>query len=169
MLTKRKPDLSSLYVFGCLCNVHLPDAWRSGDRHLADRSAYGLYLGPSEESPGHVAYIFSTKKMVVVPHLRVWEDQLPGLRGDSFTWFPPDAAHAQDHADLRVVADVAGPLPVPTDVVVPRGGGGAPDGGPADVAGFQEPPAALPRPVPSPSPPSPPPPPSPPSPAFGIV
>jgi len=173
LLTKRKPDLSSLYVFGCLCNVHLPDAWRSGDRHLADRSAYGLYLGPSEESPGHVAYIFSTKKMVVVPHLRVWEDQLPGLRGDRFTWFPPDAAPAQDHADLRVVADVAGPLagplPVPTGVVVPRGGGGAPDGGPADVAGLQEPPAALPRPVPSPSPPSPPPPPSPSSPAFGIV
>ena len=168
LLTRRKPDLSSLYVFGCLCNVHLPDAWRSGDRHLADRSAYGLYLGPSEESPGHVAYIFSTKKVVVVPHLRVWEDQLPGLRGDRFTWFPPDAAPAQDHADLRVVAGGAD-VPVPTDVVVPRGGGGAPDGGPADVAGLQEPPAALPLPVPSPSPPSPSPSPSPPSPAFGIV
>ena len=86
VLSHAKSDLSPAYAFGCLCSIYLPDAWREGDRHVADRGAFGLYLGPSELSPGHVVYLLSTSKVVVVPNVRVWEDEFPGIKGDRYTW-----------------------------------------------------------------------------------
>ena len=90
LLTRALPDLSNLYAFGCLCAFALHSAWREGDKHFADRGEYGIYLGPSEESPGHVVYSVASRKVRVVPRVRVWEDQFPGVNGDIFVWFPSD-------------------------------------------------------------------------------
>ena len=97
LLSRQHPSVANLYAFGCLCAATIPRPRREGDRHFADRGDFGLYLGPSEVSPGHVVYLFSTKAVQVVAKVRVWEDQFPGLKGHRYTWFndseplPPDA------------------------------------------------------------------------------
>ena len=88
MLTKAFPDLSNLYCFGCLCTAVVPPALRAGDKHLSDRGQPSLYLGPSEISPGHVIYLISARSVVTRPHIQVWEDQFPGLKGVNYIWFP---------------------------------------------------------------------------------
>ena len=88
ILTKRLPDLSCLYSFGCLCTAVIPSARRDGDKHFADRGQPSLYLGPSELSPGHVIYLISARTVVTRPHIQVWEDQFPGLKGVNYVWFP---------------------------------------------------------------------------------
>merc|ERR1712078_210525 len=76
------------YAFGCLCAAVIPVPRRDGDRHFADHGGMGLYLGPSEVSPGHVVYLFAAKVIQVVAKIRVWEDQFPGLKGHRYSWFP---------------------------------------------------------------------------------
>jgi hypothetical protein len=87
MLSHRLPDISYLYAFGCLCAAVLPTPRRVGDRHFADRGEYGLYLGPSEESPAHVVYLLSSRRVITAAKIRVWEDQFPGIKGNRFVWF----------------------------------------------------------------------------------
>ena len=116
VLTRRLPDLSYLHCFGCLCAVTLPDARRDGDRHFADRGQYALYLGPSEESPAHVVYVLSSRKVHTVAHIRVWEDRFPGVRGETFDWFPPDAL--ADGA-AGAAPSAAAPLPAAAAPVAP--------------------------------------------------
>ena len=54
-----------------------------------DRGAPGIYLGPSEESVGHVVYVFALRRAMPIAKIRVWEDEFPGLRGQStYRWFP---------------------------------------------------------------------------------
>ena len=124
LLSRQHPSVENLYAFGCLCAATIPRPRREGDRHFADRGDFGLYLGPSEVSPGHVVYLFSTKAVQVVAKLRVWEDQFPGLKGHRYTWFndseplPPDSGipesasappsghpSAPEPADLTAPAD----------------------------------------------------------------
>ena len=81
LLTRERPDISYLYSFGCLCAISTPPARRVGDHHFADRGETGLYMGPSEVSPGSVVYLPRSSRVVVVAKLRVWEDQFPGLPG----------------------------------------------------------------------------------------
>ena len=88
LLSRLPPSLAHLRTFGCLCEFTLHAAWREGDKHFGDRGEYGIYLGPSEESPASVVYQPSSRKLRVVPGVRAWEDQFPGLRGDTFNWFP---------------------------------------------------------------------------------
>mgnify|MGYP003688411697 FL=1 len=82
LLTGHPPDIRCLYAFGCLCAVVAPVPRRVGDRHFADRGWYGLYMGPSEESPGHVVYLLDSKRVIVAAKIRVWEDQFPGLKDE---------------------------------------------------------------------------------------
>ena len=87
LLSRALPDLQYLYTFGCLCSVTIPTANREGDRHFADRGLIGLYLGPSEVSPGSVVLTNAPNKRVIVSRqIRVWEDQFPGLDGTRTPW-----------------------------------------------------------------------------------
>ena len=124
LLTRSKPDLSNIYAFGCLCGMHLPaaSAWRSGDKHLADRGAFGLYLGPSEESPGHIVYLTARSKVIVVPQIQAWEDEFPGVKGDRFSWFadePAAAAPPQGGVPATLSALPAAPQNAPVGQVPP--------------------------------------------------
>ena len=77
-----------------MCTLHT--AWRDGDKHLADRGEFGLYLGPSEESPASVVYQPSTRQLRVVARVTTWEDQFPGIKGDRFEWFPESSDRASE-------------------------------------------------------------------------
>ena len=112
ILSKKLPDLSTLYSFGCLCTAAIPPARRQGDKHFADRGEPALYLGPSEISPGHVVYLLSARKVTTLPHIVVWEDQFPGLKGVNYTWFP--SADAPAPLPLNSPSDST-PTPAPAE------------------------------------------------------
>jgi len=119
LLSRQQPSVEGLYAFGCLCAATIPKPRRDGDRHFADRGDFGLYLGPSEISPGHVVYLFSTKVIQVVAKLRVWEDQFPGLKGHRYAWFPSDEALPPDSG---VPESVSAPPPDRPDAPEPAAG-----------------------------------------------
>ena len=140
-LTRRQPSLQDLYTFGCLCAVVVPSAHRHGDRHFADRGEHGLYLGPSEVSPGHVVYLLSSRKVQGVAKLsKVWEDNYPGVSGDRYVWFPEPLPGLPEPA----VPPLGGaPAPPPVDYVSSNDPSGSPR---------QQPPSPQsPAPAPSPS------------------
>ena len=91
---------------------------RDGDRHFADRGEYALYLGPSEECPAHVVYLLSSRRVVTVAKVRVWEDSFPGIKGDRYVWFNSPSAPLS-------VAELGG---APASAVAPGGAGAAPGG-----------------------------------------
>ena len=119
ILSKQLPDLSYLYTFGCLCLVTLPGPLRSGDKHFMDRGAPGIYLGPSEESIGHVVYIFALRRVMPVAKLRVWEDEFPGLRGQSYKWFPDAELEGAGPGGAELPSP-AGQSPAMTDSPTPE-------------------------------------------------
>ena len=114
VLSHSLPDLSALYCFGCLCAATLPTARRDGDRHFADRGEYAIYLGPSEESPAHVIYLLSSRRIDTRPKIRVWEDEFPGIRGERYAWFA-------DSTGADGVVPPAGGAPAATDGGFMRG------------------------------------------------
>ena len=73
LLSRALPSVENAYAFGCLCAAVIPVPRRDGDRHFADRGGMGLYLGPSEVSPGHVVYLFAAEGCLA-GHLH-WPDQ----------------------------------------------------------------------------------------------
>ena len=118
LLTRALPDITNLYAFGCLCSATLPIPRRVGDRHLADRGELELYMGPSEQSPAHVVYLLKSKRIVVSPKIRVWEDRFPGLKGCSYTWFDDHSNPVDESPHLssgiqshRYQTDIPGPPP----------------------------------------------------------
>ena len=86
ILTRRPADVQYLKAFGCLSAYRLPPARREGDKHLADRAGWGLYLGPSEESPAAVIYTFGNRSLSVTCHYHPYEDRFPGVKGVTFNW-----------------------------------------------------------------------------------
>jgi hypothetical protein len=119
MLSHKVPDISYLYVFGCLCATVLPTPRRIGDCHFANRGEYGLYLGPSEESPAHVVYILSSRRVVTAAKIRVWEDQFLGIKGSCYVWFSDmPLGEVPDNTD-----DGSAVLPAVGDIVIPSVGG----------------------------------------------
>jgi transposase InsO family protein len=107
MLTRELPDLSYLYSFGCLCKLTIPSTRREGDRHFADRGEMGIYMGPSEQSPGSVVFMPRSSRIVVVAKIQVWEDQFPGLTGHRYDWFPTAGRPtAQTEPEAPAVASI---------------------------------------------------------------
>ena len=116
LLSRALPSVENVYAFGCLCAAVIPVPRRDGDRHFADRGGMGLYLGPSEVSPGHVVYLFAAKVIQVVAKIRVWEDQFPGLKGHRYSWFPSSESLPPDSG----IADSTSAPPVragPADAI----------------------------------------------------
>ena len=85
-LTRQLADLFYLRTFGCLCVVTIPSPRRTGDHHFHDRGAAGLYMGPSETSPGSVVYLLSSRSLTVTRDLVCYEDRFPGSGGVRFDW-----------------------------------------------------------------------------------
>ncbi|EOD36170.1 hypothetical protein EMIHUDRAFT_226763 [Emiliania huxleyi CCMP1516] len=113
------PSVENVYAFGCLCAAVIPVPRREGDRHFADRGGMGLYLGPSEVSPGRVVYLFASKVIQVVAKIRVWEDQFPGLKGHRYSWFPSSESLPPDSG----IAESTSAPPVragPADATSPK-------------------------------------------------
>ena len=88
MLSRKPADVSYLRAFGCLVEYYVPRQRRVGDSHFADRGASGMYLGPSEESPGSVIYVPSNRTVFVTRSFECFEDRFPGIRGETYNWFP---------------------------------------------------------------------------------
>lgn len=76
ILSHRPASIGYLKSFGCLVRLTIPQAKREGDRHFADRETLGLYLGPSEQSPGAVVYVPNTRKFYVARDVICYEDIL---------------------------------------------------------------------------------------------
>ena len=144
ILARKKPDISYLHVFGCLCDVRIPNQHREGDRHFADRGSPSLYLGPSEQSPGAVVYVLATRKIEVHAHLLAWEDRFPGIKGEHYAWFPPSDANQPSPA-----SETAPPPPPPPPL---HGSSPPPSSAPAQPPAPVLPPTLTPAPTPAPVP-----------------
>lgn len=86
ILSRRPASVGYLKSFGCLVRVTIPLARRDGDRHFADRGMLGIYLGPSEQSPGCIVYVPSAKKFYVTRDVICYEDVHPGVRHLESKW-----------------------------------------------------------------------------------
>lgn len=64
----------------------IPLARREGDHHFADRGMLGIYLGPSEQSPGCVVYVPSVKRFYVTRDVVCYEDVHPGIKHVEAKW-----------------------------------------------------------------------------------
>lgn len=63
-------------------------AKREGDKHFADRGVLGIYLGPSETSPGCVVYVpsTSTRRFYTSRDVICYEDTQPGPKNVDSKW-----------------------------------------------------------------------------------
>lgn len=86
ILSRRPASVGYLKSFGSLVRMTIPEARREGDRHFADRGALGIYLGPSEQSPGCVVYVPGSKKFFVTRDVLCYEDVHPGIRHIESRW-----------------------------------------------------------------------------------
>lgn len=86
ILSRRLASAAYLKVFGSLCRMTIPWARREGDKHFADRGVLGIYLGPSESSPGCVVYVPSTRRFYTSRNVICYEDTQPGVRHVDSKW-----------------------------------------------------------------------------------
>lgn len=74
VLSRRASSIGYLKVFGSLARITIPWARRVGDKHFADRGMMGLYLGPSEKSPGCIVYVPSARRFFTTRDVICYED-----------------------------------------------------------------------------------------------
>lgn len=86
ILCRRAASIAYLKSFGCLVRLTVPHARREGDGHFADRGMLGIYLGPSEQSPGCVVYVPATRKFYVSRDIIAYEDVHPGVKHVEASW-----------------------------------------------------------------------------------
>lgn len=95
ILCRRVISMAYLKVFGSLTRITIPWARRVGDKHFADRGLLGIYLGPSEKSPGCIVYVPSTRQFYTSRDVICYEDVQPGIRGVDSSWRDlPDTSEA---------------------------------------------------------------------------
>lgn len=86
ILSRRVASMLYLKVFGSLTRITIPWSRRDGDKHFADRGLLGVYLGPSEQSPGCIVYVPSTRRFYTSRDVICYEDIQPGIRGVESKW-----------------------------------------------------------------------------------
>lgn len=86
ILSRRPASIGYLKSFGCLVRMTIPKQRRDADHHFADRGTLGIYLGPSELSPGCVVYVPSSKKFFVTRDVIAYEDVHPGVKHIESSW-----------------------------------------------------------------------------------
>lgn len=111
ILARRLASVGYLKSFGCLVRLTIPHARREGDHHFADRGVLGIYLGPSEQSPGCVVYVPSSRKFFVSRDIIAYEDVHPGVRHVDSTW--PQVDEPTPLYSSSVSSDTATPM-IPT-------------------------------------------------------
>lgn len=122
MLARRLASIGYLKVFGSLARITIPWAKREGDKHFADRGLLGVYLGPSETSPGCVVYVPSTRRFYTSRDVICYEDTQPGVKNVDAKWRelqsdnsgePAEHPNLPDDATLRrFQSDTAPPLTI---------------------------------------------------------
>ena len=82
----RKPDISNLRVFGCVCYMHVPDGQR---RKLDPKSSKGIFVGYPEGTKGYKLYDLRKKKFVRSRNVLFYEDKFhypdPEAQSDDVT------------------------------------------------------------------------------------
>lgn len=86
ILSRRRANVEYLRVFGSLTKITIPWAKRDRDHHFADRGYLGIYLGPSERSPGCIVYVPANCKLYVTRNLICYEDVQPGIQHVESRW-----------------------------------------------------------------------------------
>lgn len=86
ILSRMPASIGYLKSFGCLVRMTIPEERRVGDKHFADRGVLGIYLGPSEQSPGCVVYVPSMRKFFVTRDVICYEDVHPGIKHIDSHW-----------------------------------------------------------------------------------
>lgn len=99
ILCRRLASIGYLRSFGCLVRLTIPKERREADHHFADRGALGIYLGPSELSPGCVVYVPSHRKFFVARNVIAYEDIHPGVKHIESSW-----PLIEDSADPRDIS-----------------------------------------------------------------
>ena len=102
MIAGTPADVSRLRAFGCLTHVYHPASQRplhhsyeAEGKKLTPRATPGVYLGPSETSPGSNVYLRSSTsdasapKVVTTAHVQFCETVFPGDTDISFDGAPP--------------------------------------------------------------------------------
>lgn len=114
ILCRQPASVGYLKSFGCLVRMTIPQARRDGDRHFADRGTLGIYLGPSEQSPGAVLYVPSSRKFYVARDVLCYEDVHPGIKHIESKWPElednPNATPLLNEAPSDVQAAAPAPL-----------------------------------------------------------
>lgn len=106
ILSRRIASMLYLKVFGSLARITIPWARRDGDKHFADRGLLGIYLGPSEQSPGCIIYVPSTRQFYTSRDVICYEDVQPGVRGVDSSW-----QELADEPELPSSSDAVGVAP----------------------------------------------------------
>ena len=86
ILSRKVASVAHIKTFGCLVRLTLPTQHRTGDKHFSDRGTLGLYLGPSEKSPGSIIYVPKSKRFYVSRHFICYEDVFPGVGHPNTKW-----------------------------------------------------------------------------------
>ena len=79
---ERKPDISNLRVFGCICYIHVPDGQR---QKLDPKSSKGIFVGYPEGTKGYKLYDLRKDTFVLSRNGYVYEDKFyhPDLEAKS--------------------------------------------------------------------------------------
>lgn len=109
ILSRRPASVAYLKVFGSLTRMTIPWAQRDGDKHFADRGVLGIYLGPSESSPGSVVYVPATRRFYTSRNVICYEDTQPGVKGIDSKWKADEpiqtiAAQGEDSAATDILS-----------------------------------------------------------------
>ena len=116
LLTGRPPDLTYLHTFGCAVAVFQSKEQRTKAKGLkkltADHALFGLYMGPSEESPASVIYIPGRNRMLTAAHCLFKDDSFPGTKTDSGTDWNAVLANLLPTSDTNQVPPTEGDHPL---------------------------------------------------------
>ena len=69
---ERKPDISNLRVFGCICYIHVPDGQC---RKLDPKSSKGIFVGYPEGTKGYTLYDLRKEKFGLSRNVLFYEDK----------------------------------------------------------------------------------------------
>ena len=121
VLTGQQADMSRLRVFGCLCHVFHPPGQRKNlanyeqnGKKLIERATSGVYLGPSEKSPGSLVYVRKSPYKSRLPavmlsaHTQCCESILPGDTDIDGGSAPVSVEMSQLDVECEMVTDAAG-------------------------------------------------------------
>ena len=95
----RKPDVSNLRVFGCVCYVHIPDSQR---RKLDPKSYKAVFVGYPNDTKGYKVYNIASEKFFRARNVLFSENKFHDFSQetvDNCMIFPEDVVNEVEHAN----------------------------------------------------------------------